>query len=98
MDELIEQVARDIWEAEGPHPFPWAELIERYPDSYETAMEQARAAICAVREYDLAVGPSGAEIFEATVAHLQAAHDALRMPNALRAAAAERARVAEEVG
>jgi hypothetical protein len=112
MDELIEQVREALYRADPIRIYDndgstvgyrsWEEARDT-PFIVPTA-DDAIAAIRAVRAYDVAVGQSEAEIEAAVVAWLgtdrispdEISHDDLK--RGLRAAAAERARVAEEVG
>lgn len=91
MDELIKLVADAIHDAGG------------HPNGEIEATRQAIAAIRAVRAFDLAVGPTEAEIEAAMKASTGywgngATSCAEVLTRASKAAAAERARVAEEVG
>lgn len=112
MDELIEQVKRAMYDT-SPQPIfdedgstighvPWEEFTPA-PFTWEGNDDLAIAAIRAVRAFDLAVGPTEAEIDRADWAYLNARKNghfmsADCMERGLVAAAAERARVAEEVG
>lgn len=115
MDELIEQVKRAMYEASPRLIFdedgstighvPWEEFTPA-PFTWEGNDDLAIAAIRAVRAYDVALGPSEAEI-EAAGDEVMGADwrrpgfeqwDTEKVRSGLRAAAAERARVAEEVG
>jgi len=103
MDELIEQVKRAMYEASPRLIFdedgstighvPWEEFTPA-PFTWEGNDDLAIAAIRAVRAYDLAVGPTEAEEQAAyNVIIGKPTRDVLK--RGLRAAAAERARVAE---
>ena len=95
MDELIEQVARvirDSIDVDGDSKLTWHDY-----------RAEAIAAIRAVRAFDLTVGPNEAEIEAAMKASTGywgngATSCAEVLTRASKAAAAERARVAEEVG
>jgi hypothetical protein len=112
MDELIEQVKRAMYEASPRLIFdedgstighvPWEEFTPA-PFTWEGNDDLAIAAIRAVRAFDLAVGPTEAEIEAAMKASTGywgngATSCADVLTRASKAAAAERARVAEEVG
>lgn len=116
MDELIEQVKRAMYEASPRLIFdedgstighvPWEEFTPA-PFTWEGNDDLAIAAIRAVRAYDVAVGPTEAEIGAVGRAHHHDWHwkTAKQIPycyepvvKGICAAAAERARVAEEVG
>lgn len=102
---LREAVGRAIYEMAFEDEYGYGEAVERAPEVMETVLRIGDAAIRTVRAYDLAVGPSEAEI-DAAGDEVMGADwcrpgfeqwDTEKMRSGLRAAAAERAMVAEEV-
>lgn len=86
-DELIERVARAIYEAWNPSGVPWdSPIVKGNAFRGGKAMAQAAAAVRAVRQYDVDTGPTEAEVI--------AAWNADSTRTGLQAAAVERAREA----